>query len=100
MRNWITQISMLQYTDGNVWPECGLAAFSPSLYKIKSGSGTMRSEVSLFGCLRVNSFWKTRDSTRGKRHCSIKSTGGRHTAEGSPPYSFEAMSTHKDAGEE
>lgn len=45
MRNWITQVSMLQYTGGNVWPEFGLAAFSPSLYKIKSGSGTMRSKV-------------------------------------------------------
>ena len=100
MRNWITQVSMLQYTGDNVWSEFGLATFSPSLYKIKSGSGTMRSEVSLFGCLRVNSVWKTRDSTRGKGHCSIKSTGGRHTAEGSPPNSFEEMSTHKDAGAE
>lgn len=95
----LTQGSEAHYTGGSVWPESGLAVLLASLCRIDSGSGTRRSEVDLFGCLGVNSFWKTRQYQREGR-CSIKNAGRRSTAEGSPPESSEAMSIHKDAGAE
>ena len=63
----LTQGSVVQYTGGSVWPESGLPVLLASLCKINSGSGTRRSEVDLFGCLGVNSFWKTRQYQREGR---------------------------------
>lgn len=55
-----------------MWLEFGLVVFLLFLYKINFGFGIMRSEVSMVGCLWVNSFWKIRESVRGRGYCFFK----------------------------
>lgn len=72
MRNLVTQASVLWYTSDYVWPDCGLAVFSSFPYKIKSCSGTMKSEISMIGCLGWIAFGKQKTAPEGRETLGSK----------------------------